>query len=125
MRNKWIIISSLVAIAIAIAVLIFFLKPADQIKFNYEKWNDRSLVYSEPYIRSQMVKDVLNNILEDGLTTDMVIKKLGPQSESDYFSDYQLRYWLGPENGLVSIDSSWLVIKIKNERVEKYEVVTD
>lgn len=123
MRNKWIIISSLVAIAIA--VLIFFLKPADQIKFNYEKWNDRSLVYSEPYIRSQMVKDVLNNILEDGLTTDMVIKKLGPQSESDYFSDYQLRYWLGPENGLVSIDSSWLVIKIKNERVEKYEVVTD
>lgn len=123
MRNKWIIISSLVAIAIA--VLIFFLKPADQIKFNYEKWNDRSLVYSEPYIRSQMVKDVLNNILEEGLTTDMVIKKLGPQSESDYFSDYQLRYWLGPENGLVSIDSSWLVIKIKNERVEKYEVVTD
>lgn len=123
MRNKWIIISSLVAIAIA--VLIFFLKPADQIKFNYEKWNDRSLVYSEPYIRSQMVKDVLNNILEDGLTTDMVIKKLGPQSESDYFSDYQLRYWLGPENGLVSIDSSWLVIKIKDERVEKYEVVTD
>ncbi|SBT18472.1 hypothetical protein MGA5115_02603 [Marinomonas gallaica] len=121
MRNKWIIISSLVAIA----VLIFFLKPADQIKFNYEKWNDRSLVYSEPYIRSQMVKDVLNNILEDDLTTDMVIKKLGPQSESDYFSDYQLRYWLGPENGLVSIDSSWLVIKIKNERVEKYEVVTD
>lgn len=123
MRNKWIIISSLVAIAIA--VLIFFLKPADQIKFNYEKWNDRSLVYSEPYIRSQMVKDVLNNILEDGLTTDMVIKKLGPQSKSDYFSDYQLRYWLGPENGLVSIDSSWLVIKIKDERVEKYEVVTD
>ncbi|WP_417505735.1 hypothetical protein [Marinomonas gallaica] len=123
MRNKWIIISSLVAIAIA--VLIFFLKPADQIKFNYEKWNDRSLVYSEPYIRSQMVKDVLNNILEDGLTTDMVIKKLGPQSESDYFSDYQLRYWLGPEDGIVSIDSSWLVIKIKNERVEKYEVVTD
>lgn len=123
MRNKWIIISSLVAIAIA--VLIFFLKPADQIKFNYEKWNDRSLVYSEPYIRSQMVKDVLNNILEEGLTTDMVIKKLGPQSKSDYFSDYQLRYWLGPENGLVSIDSSWLVIKIKDERVEKYEVVTD
>lgn len=123
MRNKWIIISSLVAIAIA--VLIFFLKPADQIKFNYEKWNDRSIVYSEPYIRSQMVKDVLNNILEEGLTTDMVIKKLGPQSESDYFSDYQLRYWLGPENGLVSIDSSWLVIKIKDERVEKYEVVTD
>lgn len=123
MRNKWIIISSLVTIAIA--VLIFFLKPADQIKFNYEKWNDRSLVYSEPYIRSQMVKDVLNNILEEGLTTDMVIKKLGPQSKSDYFSDYQLRYWLGPENGLVSIDSSWLVIKIKDERVEKYEVVTD
>jgi len=34
-------------------------------------------------------------------------------------------YWLGPERGLFSIDSEWLVLKFKDNVVTRAAVLTD
>jgi hypothetical protein len=46
--------------------------------------------------------------------------------KTDYFSDYQIVYWLGPERGFISIDSEWLAIWIgPDQRVTDARIVRD
>ena len=37
--------------------------------------------------------------------------KGGVPPPTDYFREYDYAYWLGPERGLFSIDSEWLVVR--------------
>jgi hypothetical protein len=50
---------------------------------------------------------------------------LGVPPPTPYFREYDYVYWLGPERGLFSIDSEWLVVKLQNDVVVAAEVVTD
>lgn len=51
---------------------------------------------------------------------------LGKPPATDYFSDWDLVYWLGPERGFLSIDSEWLVVKLdQNEVVTDFKIVRD
>lgn len=49
-----------------------------------------------------------------GRTRAEVVAQLGEPPPTAYFSDWDLVYWLGPERGLLSIDSEWLVVRFSS-----------
>lgn len=62
----------------------------------------------------------------DALTRAQVIELLGSPDGGAYFRDWDFVYWLGPERGLVGLDSEWLVLRIGSDgRVAEYRVVRD
>jgi len=55
-----------------------------------------------------------------------VVKLLGEPPQTDYFSDWDLVYWLGPERSFISIDSEWLVLRLgTDEHVVNCRIVRD
>jgi hypothetical protein len=73
-----------------------------------------------------MVEDLLRRMPLVGMNRDEVVGLLGEPTRSGYFKDYDLVYWLGPEPGLLSIDSEWLVMKLGAAgRVTVVLVMTD
>lgn len=76
--------------------------------------------------RLTMVNDLLARYPLRGLGRDSVEQLLGPRDATDYFHDWDLVYWLGPERGLFRIDSEWLVVRFGSDgRVSDYRVVRD
>ncbi len=73
-----------------------------------------------------MVDDLLNGHKLVGMDRASVVELLGEPTLTSYFHEYDLVYWLGPERGLWSIDSEWLVMKLDaNRRVSEAKLVTD
>ncbi|MBD1864951.1 MULTISPECIES: hypothetical protein [Trichocoleus] len=73
-----------------------------------------------------MVDDLLKRHTLAGKSRSEVIALLGQPGTTDYFQDYDLVYWLGPERGLMSIDSEWLIIRLDAQgRVSEHQLVTD
>jgi hypothetical protein len=93
------------------------------IQFSSVQWCKAPL-YGSDNTRYKMYKDLIARYTLKGMTKEEIIELLGPQSDPAYFKDWDLRYWLGPEPGW-KIDSIWLVIKLKNNRVDKYQLITD
>lgn len=61
-----------------------------------------------------------------GKTRPEVIAMLGEPPKTDYFSVWELVYWLSRERGLISIDSEWLVVRVRrNKRFFVYRIVRD
>ena len=61
-----------------------------------------------------------------GLSRDSVERLLGPRDSTDYFREWDLVYWLGPERGFLRIDSEWLVLNPGLDgRVKDYRIVGD
>ncbi|MBD2000571.1 hypothetical protein H6G00_28870 [Leptolyngbya sp. FACHB-541] len=61
-----------------------------------------------------------------GKSRPEVVALLGEPDKTNYFQDYDLVYWLGPERGLMRIDSEWLVLRLDAEgRVSEHQLVTD
>lgn len=51
---------------------------------------------------------------------------LGEPDTTDYFADFDMVYWLGPERSFISIDSEWLVLRLGEDgRVTERRVVSD
>lgn len=76
--------------------------------------------------RTQMVDSLLQTVDFHGRTKTEVIAILGDPTPADYFSEYDLVYWLGPERGFLSIDDEWLVFTLDNSaKVSDYRVITD
>jgi hypothetical protein len=76
--------------------------------------------------RLAMVDDLLARHPLRGLTRDSVERLLGPRDSTEYFREWDLVYWLGPERGLIRIDSEWLVLKFGVDgRVSDYRIVRD
>lgn len=76
--------------------------------------------------RLAMVDDLLARHPLRGLSRYSVERLLGPRDSTDYFREWDFVYWLGPERGLVRIDSEWLVLKLGLDgRVSDYKIVRD
>ncbi len=55
-----------------------------------------------------------------------VVALLGDPTETEYFHEWDLVYWLGPERGFISIDSEWLVVRFGDGgTVADYRIVRD
>ena len=92
--------------------------------FDPVQW--RSVTRSDEYSRQDMVGALIWHGYLDGKTKDEVVRMLGPNCECEYFSDWDLVYWLGPERGWLSLDSEWLVIRFDSAgKVAEYTLVTD
>jgi hypothetical protein len=76
--------------------------------------------------RLTMVDDMMKRRLLAGATRDSVERLLGHADQTEYFKDWDSVYWLGPERGLIRIDSEWLVIKFSSDgRVSDARLVRD
>jgi outer membrane protein assembly factor BamE (lipoprotein component of BamABCDE complex) len=61
-----------------------------------------------------------------GKTREEVVELLGAPPSTEYFANWDLVYWLGPERGFIRIDSEWLVFQLDaNGRVNDNRIVTD
>lgn len=76
-------------------------------------------------IRIHMVDDLLRHTVVVGMSRAQIDDLLGSPSTTSKFKDYDYVYWLGPEPGLISVDSEWLVIRLKNGIVAEIKVVRD
>ena len=93
--------------------------PFDPIRWKNEESNFKKAV------RIRMVDDLLKTHTLIGMTKEQINELLGVPPETSYFREYDYVYWLGPERGLFSIDSEWLVIKFENNKAIEAKIVRD
>lgn len=73
-----------------------------------------------------MVDDLLSRHNFRGMAREQVVAIVGEPDKTEYFRDWEMVYWLGPERGFVSIDSEWLVFRLDGQRkVVDYKIVGD
>lgn len=94
--------------------------------FDPKIWADEAAFYEEPYPRRAMVGDVRARMLTPSMTRADVIALLGQPTDTPYFADHDLVYWLGPETGIAGMDSQWLVIDFDAAgKFQNAQVATD
>jgi hypothetical protein len=95
-------------------------------RFDAVAWQRNEARNSSWPARLRMVDDLLKRRALDGLTPEGVVRLLGPRDDTDYFREWDMVYYLGPERGLISIDSEWLVVRFGPDgRVSDYRIVRD
>mgnify|MGYP000489447428 CR=1 FL=1 len=73
-----------------------------------------------------MVDDLLSRHNFRGMTREQTVAILGEPDKTEYFRDWDMVYWLGPERGFMSIDSEWLVFQLDGQqKVTDYKIVRD
>ena len=92
--------------------------------FDSALWKD--VRTADNHVRLSMVEWLVRSGRLDGLARPQVMELLGPPNGDSYFREWDLVYLLGPERGLFSIDSEWLVVRFGADgRVAEYDVVRD
>jgi hypothetical protein len=93
--------------------------------FVQSDWMDTTMARGRLAVRGCMVDDLLERHELRGMQRKDVIALIGEPQPSDLFPEYDMVYWLGPERGLVGIDSEFLVMKVdKSGRVTSVELRT-
>jgi len=114
-----------------LAVAALFLAPAfDEFRhrrsFDAAAWRRHETKDAMWPDRLTMVDDLMERHPLRGLSRDSVERLLGPGDSTSYWREWDLVYWLGPERGLMRIDSEWLVVDFDaNGRVRDYRLVRD
>lgn len=95
-------------------------------RFEANVWRDSVQAFGRLAVRGCMVDALIAERSFHGLPRAEVVELLGEPRPTAYFREYDLVYWLGPERGLMSIDSEWLVFRLDSQgRVAEYRLVTD
>lgn len=84
--------------------------------FVSERWKASADSDQAHPLRIRMVDDLLRKHRLIGQTRSEIEQLLGVPPQTPYFHNYDLVYWLGPERGLMSIDSEWLCIRFGVEQ---------
>ena len=110
-----------VVVAFAAACVLGLLALRERHCFSREKW------LQDLENRTRIVDDLLANHELVGMTEEEILALLGDcDNESGYFQQQdRLVYWLGPERGLMSIDSEWLILDFAGEVVTGWFITTD
>ena len=96
---------------VLLAVLTALLVGCGQ-RFDAERWKAGAPARNTVVQRAGMAEDFLRRYDAVGMTRAELVALLGEPDETDKFVDYDLVYWLGPERGLVGVDSEWLVFRL-------------
>lgn len=92
--------------------------------FDPAVWHDEAHV--KQGARLQMADRLIARQALLGRTRAKVVTMLGEPPETAYFANWDLVYWLGPERGLMSIDSEWLVMRLGHDgKVVESRIVRD
>ena len=81
--------------------------------FDTAQWSDEAQV--EAGVRRGMADGLVADEVLIGRTRAEVVAMLGEPPPTEYFRNWDLVYWLGPERGFISIDSEWLVVRLSPE----------
>ncbi len=108
-------------LAFLFAIIVGYLAYHYQHTFHSDRW------LNEPSERTDMIDNLLQNYEILGLTETEVLSLLGPHDNAQgaFNADNRYVYYLGPERGLFSIDSEWLLIDFTNGVVSDYSLTTD
>ena len=94
--------------------------------FDRKSWQDPKQVDGEDPVRLRIVDDLIKSKRLDRLSRADIVKLLGEPAATDYFREYDLVYWLGPERRWTGIDSEYLAMQLdKNGIVRSYRIVRD
>jgi len=114
--------AAMYAIYMAFVVLVLLKAPSiAETEFDSENWKNTAPDWTHDSIRLRMIDDLLDRHQLLGKSRDEIIDLLGEPDDTDYFSDYEMVWWLGPERSFMAIDSEWLLIDL-NEREQAVEV---
>lgn len=95
-------------------------------KFDSKSWKDPAQFDQEPFPRRTMADDLVGDRALQGKTRAEVIELLGEPTQTEYFRDWDVVYWLGPQRGFLAMDSEWLVIRLdESGRVREAKITTD
>lgn len=76
--------------------------------------------------RLAMVDDLLEGQHFNGKPRALVDSLLGPGDSTEYYREWDIVYWLGPERGMLRIDSEWLVFRVGPDgRITDHRIVRD
>jgi hypothetical protein len=122
MKNEYrkIILWALVICAVIITAtgLLFFgvdiQERLNRRNFDPIEWQSQESFTND--IRIKMVDDLLRRHTFKGMTRKQVVSIIGEPDKTEYFKEWDLVYWLGPERGFFGIDSEWLVFKMDNHK---------
>ncbi len=84
--------------------------------FVSERWKASADSDQAHPLRIRMVDDLLRKHRLIGQTRSEIEQLLGVPPKTPYFHNYDLVYCLGPERGLMSIDSEWLCIRFGGDQ---------
>lgn len=106
-----------VVLAIIIAGIVYYHTHT----FSTSKW------LNDPERRTAIVDDLLAKHEFAGMTEEEVAALLGePNNDYGYFNaDNRYVYYMGPERGLISIDSEWLILDFTDGVVSNSYITTD
>jgi hypothetical protein len=92
--------------------------------FDSAAWQDRDQIENAARIR--MVDHLLDHHDLGSKTRGEIVALLGDPDRTEYFRDWDMVYWLGPERSFFSIDSEWLVFRLDpDSRVVEHRIVRD
>lgn len=132
LRRRWLPLVAFAAsqfLCFATILVVLFGPPvvkdyASRTSFDSAKWKAENRRGAEG-IRGRMVDDLLRRHRLIGMQREQVEQLLGVPPPTAYFREYDYVYWLGPERGLFSIDSEWLVVRCQQGAVVSADIVTD
>jgi hypothetical protein len=100
-------------------------KSTNKSPFISSKWQDSSLVHSEPPVRIGMIQDFIVHFKPYEKNKDEILRLLGKPDYSENLKEWDLVYWLGKEQSMISGNSQWFVIKFdSNNSVSRFDIVT-
>lgn len=115
-----------VVLALAVVTLVaggtwFVLRPGRH--FDPLLWSDS---HTPASVRLRMADDLVSNKKLIGLARQEVVARLGEPPKTEYFKEFDLVYYLGPERGFISIDSEWLLLNLGPDgRVQRATIARD
>jgi hypothetical protein len=100
-------------------------KSTNKSPFIASKWQDSILVHSDPSIRVGMIQDFMTRYKPYQKNKEEILKLLGRPDYSEKLKEWDLVYWLGKEQSLISNNSQWFVVKFdSNNFVTEFDIVT-
>jgi hypothetical protein len=130
MVKQTLILSGLVVVLAGVAApwwLIFGREIQERLnrrQFDPVAWQGQKAMSDD--VRIRMVDDLLHRHHFRSMTRQQVTAILGAPDQTEYFREWDMVYWLGPERGFISIDSEWLVFRLDGQlKVADYKIVTD
>jgi hypothetical protein len=110
-RERWIVVAlgTLALVAWLMVWWVWFPGRA----FDPVAWRDESQV--QRGVRLGMADRLIARRTLLGKTRAEVVELLGEPPPTEYFADWDMVYWLGPERGFISIDSEWLVLRLAED----------
>lgn len=109
-----------IILAITLGTCLWLSQSEPTLAFQSEIWKS-----DERGIRIQMIDDLFKNYPLLGKSKAEINQLLGIPPRTNYFKDFDYVFWLGPQRGFISIDSEWLCLRFKDDKVQEVRILSD